>query len=429
MESLGYKETGQSVPVTGITLNKTSGSVNIGATLSLTETVSPSNAQNKSVTWRSSNTKIATVTSSGVVKGISAGTANITVTTTDGGKTATCRVTVINPTVATTGVTISKTSVTLTAGQGTTLTATIKPSNATNKSVVWTSSNPAVATVNASGYVKAVKRGKAVITAKTASGGKTATCTVTVNPSDKVEAFVTRLYRVVLEREPDDGGLTYWVAELKSGRSTGADVVGGFYLSKEMRDRRLSNSRYVELAYTGIMGRNPDSEGKSYWTDCLDSGASYDYMVCGFIGSQEFTDLCASYGIKRGNRQPVEARDKNIGITKYVSRLYTKALGRGYDADGLNYWCQQILNDSSRANVINVATGGFFHSAEFRRKNLDNGAFVKVLYRTFLGREYDQTGYQYWKGKLDSGQMSRDDVINAFAYSEEFSGIMAQYGL
>ena len=244
-----------------------------------------------------------------------------------------------------------------------------------------------------------------------------------------MEAFVTRLYRVVLEREPDEGGLAFWVAELKSGRRTGADVVAGFYLSDEMKGRGLSHSRYVELAYNGIMGRTPDSGGKAYWVDGLTSGASYDYVVCGFIGSQEFTDLCASYGIKRGDRQPSEARDRNIGITKYVSRLYTKALGRGYDTGGLNYWCEQILNDSSRENVINVATSGFFHSGEFLGKNLDNGEYVKVLYRTFLGRECDQSGYEYWKWQLDSGSMSRDDVINGFAYSAEFSNIMAKYGL
>ena len=83
--------------MTGVTLNRTSATINKGATLQLTATVSPNNATNKAVTWKSSNTGIATVNGSGVVTGVTAGSAKITVTTADGGKTATCDVTVNSP--------------------------------------------------------------------------------------------------------------------------------------------------------------------------------------------------------------------------------------------------------------------------------------------------------------------------------------------
>lgn len=86
--------TNPTVAVTGVTVSATTVSVAAGATTQLTASVSPSNATNKTVSWSSSNTSVATVSGSGLITGVAAGTANITVTTQDGGKTATCAVTV-----------------------------------------------------------------------------------------------------------------------------------------------------------------------------------------------------------------------------------------------------------------------------------------------------------------------------------------------
>ena len=104
----------------------------------------------------------------------------ITVTTTDGGKTATCTVTVTNPAVPVQSVSLNKTELSLNVGESVTLTATVLPDNADNKAVTWSSSDAAVATVDSNGKVSAVAAGSAVITVKTTDGEKTATCTVTV---------------------------------------------------------------------------------------------------------------------------------------------------------------------------------------------------------------------------------------------------------
>lgn len=130
------------------------------------------------MSWTSSNTAVATVSSTGLVTGVSAGTATITATTQNGGRTATSAVTVTD--IAVTGVSVAPATLSLSAGQTGQLTRTIAPSNATNQTVNWTSGNTAVATVNSSGLVTAVAPGEATITATTVSGGFTATAAVTV---------------------------------------------------------------------------------------------------------------------------------------------------------------------------------------------------------------------------------------------------------
>lgn len=177
------------VDVTGVSLNKSSLTLNVGDTETLTATVSPADATDKSVTWSSNNIGVATVDANGKVRAIAAGTATITVKTNDGGKVATCNLTVkavMPANVAVTGVSLNKASLELSAGDTETLVATVNPSDATNKNVSWNSNNTGVATVDANGKVTAIAAGNATITVTTADGGKTATCTVTVKGDESI---------------------------------------------------------------------------------------------------------------------------------------------------------------------------------------------------------------------------------------------------
>ena len=168
------------VPITDVLLSQADLSLVEGKTATLTATVFPSNATNKNVTWSSSNSSVASVSTSGVVTAKSVGKAIITAKAQDGGKTGTCEVTVNAATVAVTGLTLSESSVTINTGQTYKLSATIYPSNATNKGITWASDNYSVASVSSDGTITAKTTGTAKITAKSADGGKTATCSVTV---------------------------------------------------------------------------------------------------------------------------------------------------------------------------------------------------------------------------------------------------------
>ena len=172
------------IPITEISLDKSSATLTEGETTTLTATVLPENTtDSKSVSWSSSNSEVATVDANGTVTAKRAGTAVITATSTNG-KTAGCTVTVSRKEIPITEISLDKSSATLTEGETTTLVATVLPENTTyGKSVKWSSSNVAVATVDLMGKVTAKSAGTAIITA-TSENGKTASCTVTVNKKD-----------------------------------------------------------------------------------------------------------------------------------------------------------------------------------------------------------------------------------------------------
>lgn len=165
--------------VSGVTLNKTTLTVVVGDGELLEYKVSPAEAEDQTVTWSSSDPTVAKVNDRGMVKGVKTGSAIITITTTDGGKTATCNVTVVAELIKVTGITLAPTTAKVEIGKTTTLVATVMPANASDKTVIWKTSDATVATV-ADGVVTGVKAGSATITA-TASNGDEATCAVTVD--------------------------------------------------------------------------------------------------------------------------------------------------------------------------------------------------------------------------------------------------------
>ena len=169
--------------VTKITLDKTKLSLDVPQTYQLTATITPSDASNKNLIWTSSNESAATVDENGLVTAVGNGTAVIKAEAADGsGISASCTVTVIDPSkIPVSSITLDKTTLSLEAMETYQLTASVSPANAANKTLTWTSSNEAVATVDSNGQVTAVAKGTVTITAAAADGyGASASCTVTV---------------------------------------------------------------------------------------------------------------------------------------------------------------------------------------------------------------------------------------------------------
>ena len=172
------------IAVTGVSLNKTSITLEEGGSESLTAAVAPTNATNKAVSWKSSDTGVATVDGNGKVTAVKAGSATITVTTTDGSKTATCTVTVTAAAtvVEVSDVSLDKAELELVKGDSYQFTVTLKPDDATDKSLSWSSSDDSIVSVDASGKVTALSAGNATVTVKTSNPSQSASCAVTVLP-------------------------------------------------------------------------------------------------------------------------------------------------------------------------------------------------------------------------------------------------------
>lgn len=169
----------QRVEVSSITLNKTTAELFVGDFLFLNATVLPQNATEKTVSWSSDRTDIATVDNQGKVTAISPGL--VTVKASAGGVSASCQIKIEKKTVPVTGITISKTILSLFEGETAVLIATVYPENADNKTVFWNSSDNSVASVNSDGCIKAIRIGTAIITATTEEGNKQASCEIRVS--------------------------------------------------------------------------------------------------------------------------------------------------------------------------------------------------------------------------------------------------------
>ncbi len=341
-----------------------------------------------------------------------------------------------------TSITLDQTSIEMTVGTNRTLTANIQPQSASNKAIRWESDDPSVATVDSNGNITAVGRGQTTIKATTNDGSNlTAQCVVYVRPDENdipegpktwegktgTEGFVYRLYNVAMSREADESGFRDWNGKLQRREQSAAEVARGFIFSKEFMNRCYNDVQYVKILYRTMFGREADEGGLNDWLSKLENGMSREYVFRGFAESQEFSNLCDSYGVLRGSITLSAYRDQNVGATGFIARLYTKMLGRGFDDDGLEYWCRKYLTGEN--TIEEVATVGFLHSKELENLNLSDTEFVTRMYRTFLNREPDEAGLADWVNRLETGRETRDSLVYGFTLSKEFGNIKASYGL
>lgn len=210
------------IPVTSVTLAPETLSIEEGKTAGLTATISPANATTQQHSWASENGKIAKAYGEtlNTAKVTAIGVGKTTITYTIGGKEASCEVTVTPRTISVESITLNKPQLSLVKGATETLTATVLPTTATDKTVIWESGDTAVATVK-DGIVTAVAAGNATITAK--AGEKTATCAVTVtNPSNSGSSSggggsSTPRYAVTVPDKTENGSLSVTPKNAKKG--------------------------------------------------------------------------------------------------------------------------------------------------------------------------------------------------------------------
>lgn len=115
-----------------------------------------------------------------------------------------------------------------------------------------------------------------------------------------ITKFVTFIYRNVLKRDPDSGGLNYWAGEMLENGMTASRLVEEFAKSQEFASANISNEEYVERLYETVLGRKSDESGKQYWVSLMNTGYSRHDILREFTRSAEFASICASYGVAVG---------------------------------------------------------------------------------------------------------------------------------
>ena len=319
-----------------------------------------------------------------------------------------------------TSITLSNDKITLQPGKNRQISATLN-SEIIYKKIIWKSSNEDVATVDEDGVVYAKNNGTAIITAR--ADGKTASCTVYVETS--VEGFVRRLYKDILNREPDQAGFSEWTKKLTNRSITGTQAAYQFAFSDEYVRKNVSDTEFINTMYLALLGRSADAAGRNNWQEKLDHGVSREYIFKAFADSSEFAGLCKEYGIDKGTITLKQNRDQNYKVTSFVSRCYSEILNRKGDVSGLNDWTGKLLSKKIGGGMM---VAQFMSSTEFRQRNVSNAKTVDIVYKVMLDRAADAAGKSNWTNIADSG-VSTDYLVRGFASAPEFVNICTSYGI
>lgn len=409
-----------SVPCQGISLSGPGDVMDVGATAQCEVSFNPVDTTNKLLKWTSSDPSVATVNENGQITALKKGAVTITAATVKGGYTANWDITVIQPV---TQVHLQYNTDAYYVGDTYKAVVEIGPADANDKSLQWESSDTRVAQVDEEGNITIKAAGSARITA-TAQSGVSDTVDIKAR-EDKVRAFVKRMYTKALAREAEPQGLKDWTKRLKSQEVDGAGIAHGFICSQEFLRRNLSDNDYVDILYSTFFDRRADREGKATWIRALASGESREHVLSGFVNSREFSGLCDRYSIARGTMQEDGSSIYRPGVRQFVLRLYLKALNRQGETMGVEDWTNEINTGSKTPEDVAKA---FFASDEFVNRRLSDTDYVETLYQTFMDRASDSAGKQDWLGRLRSG-MTREQVLEGFSRSDEFTKLMKDYGL
>ena len=255
--------------------------------------------------------------------------------------------------------------------------------------------------------------------------------------SSGADAFVTRCYKVVFQREPDEDGFAYWTETLDTNPSNAASVACAFIFSEEYKELNRTNEEFVKDLYYLFMGREADKAGFDFWCNGLSNGMTRDDVLTSFANSAEFITICESFGLPADSEStsPIttgsvptltNSNDKITNVTLFVERLYKICLNRTPDKEGIAFWVNSLLEGQFSSYECAM---GFIMSPEYTNLNLSDAQYVENLYACLMNRPADAAGKAIWLEVLSNGTMTREQVFNEFATSQEFADICESYGI
>ena len=472
--------------VTGVSLDKSSLELKINEAATLSATVSPANATNTGISWSSNNTAVATVDGNGTVSAVAPGTATITVTTADGGKKATCLVTVsavenmsladririailndeYNPeldlnndgkvnaqdyilakkaelepiAVPVTGIVWD--TMEFRPGETGNVQYVIYPKDATNQSVYCDPYEDEICSVSADGRIYAKKNGYSYVCIHSAEDPNICVWGIIC-----VHDPIQYIYEATVE--PSGIIDIHFMATTND-----KDKLSGFHLYQDNYNTHFVMQKSIIPDYNGpeIKEIQDDDWGSGQIfiveTNPRDNVIRADQEITYRLlpdnidelwGTQQTYSFSFLPYYQYGVGHPYEKAKVNLsinvtfpekdvprtGIEQFVYRCYDIILGRQPDAGGMDTWVNELNSGRKAASEI---IDNFVRSQEFLGKIKNSAEKVEILYKAMLGRGSDAPGKATWVGKLDAGYPLAV-VINGFCGSKEFKEICDSYGI
>jgi hypothetical protein len=236
--------------------------------------------------------------------------------------------------------------------------------------------------------------------------------------------LVTRYYQDILGRDPEPEGLEYWAYEISRIVCLGIDIKEGFialgkefFNSVEYIDMDKTDEQYLADLYWTFLGRGPDAEGETFWLDQLAGGLTRNMVLNNFVFSPEFRDYMVEIFGDSGVRP-----EYNLVNDQYRGILSTLPDDGGYIFWLANMQEAQCTGEAAVRDLTSQIALLFITSPGYTAKGRSNSEFLEDIYDAIQKRAPDLSGHLFWLGLLNSGALSREEVLQEFVNSVEFQG-------
>ena len=238
------------------------------------------------------------------------------------------------------------------------------------------------------------------------------------------KSLVSHYYRSILRRDPDAGGKAFWQSEAVRMQSLGANVneawfsmANAFYTSPEYASFNRSDAGYVADLYDTFFNRQPDAGGLAFWLAQLSAGMPREVVLASFMFSTEFADFTqALFGASVVRKEIDTVVDFYRGL---LARLPDSA---GFDYWVGRFRSAQCQGAGAVAAEADAISSAFTLSSEYLGRLRDDAGYVGDLYNAFLRRGGDLAGVRFWIDEIATGARTRESVRQSFVASPEFSG-------
>jgi hypothetical protein len=242
------------------------------------------------------------------------------------------------------------------------------------------------------------------------------------------QALVTQYYDVILHRLPDSGGVAYWQSEIQRTQGLGIDVqeafrvmAGQFFTSTEYLGRNVSDSQYVADLYQTFFNRQPDSGGLYFWIGQLSAGSPRSLVMYYFLFSSEFSSYMQGLFGNTANRWEIYAV-----VDFYRGFLNRLPDSSGFNYWLQRFRAAQCQGAFAVVAEVEAISHQFLISSEYLNRQRSNRDYIADLYYAFLRRGGDVSELSSWVKYLDTSAYSREQVRQAFINSPEFQGRVNQ---